>query len=143
MALVLVVDDDMSFRFFLKALFETEGHRVMTARDAVEGLARMAGATPDLITLDVMMPGHGGLEFYRALHQSDHWRGVPVIMLSGVKAAAYSHALAMNGLCGEQLPEPCAYLEKPPRPERLLELARGLLTSHDSTATQEREDNGI
>jgi hypothetical protein len=49
----------------------------------------------------------------------------------------------INGLAGENLPEPFAYLEKPPRPERLLELARQVLPSDDSTAKQERYDNGV
>ncbi len=127
MALVLVVDDELSFRFFLKALFETEGHEVLVARNAEEGLRHLRARKPDLVTLDVMMPGHGGLEMYRALQANEDWRGIPVIMLSGVKAATYSHALAMSGVTGETLPEPFAYIEKPPRPEDLLLLARTVL----------------
>lgn len=127
MALVLVVDDELSFRFFLKALFETEGHEVLVARNAAEGLTHLAARTPDLITLDVMMPGHGGLEMYRALNANDGWRDIPVVMLSGVKAGTYSHALAMSGASGAPLPEPAAYMEKPPRPEDIVALARRLL----------------
>ena len=127
MALVLVVDDELSFRFFLKALFETEGHEVLAARNAAEGLRHLETRTPDLITLDVMMPGHGGLEMYRALKAGEAWRHIPVIMPSGVKAGTYAHALAMCGVTGEALPPPSAYVEKPPQPGRLLELARSLL----------------
>lgn len=127
MALVLVVDDEPSFRFFLRALFESEGHEVLVGRNAEEGLAHMRARKPDLITLDVMMPSHGGLEMYRALNKEEAWRDIPVIMLSGVKAATYSHALAMSAVTGELLPEPYAYIEKPPQPERLLELARPAL----------------
>lgn len=133
MALVLVVDDELSFRFFLKALFETEGHEVIVARNAEEGLARLKERKPDLITLDVMMPGHGGLEMYRAIHGNDDWRGIPVIMLSGVKAGTYSHALAMSGVTGAELPEPVAYIEKPPRPEELAALARSILGGQDQS----------
>lgn len=127
MALVLVVDDEMSFRFFLKALFETEGHEVLVGRNAQEGIAHLRKRKPDLITLDVMMPEHGGLEMYRALNAESAWRDIPVIMLSGVKADTYTHALAMSGVSGETLPGPCAYIEKPPQPEHLLEVARSIL----------------
>ena len=127
MALVLVVDDEPSFRFFLKALFESEGHQVVTGRNAREALGHVREATPALITLDVMMPEHGGLEMYRALKAHDEWKNIPVIMLSGVKMNAYSHALAMSGAVGETLPEPFAYVEKPPQPEELLALARSAL----------------
>lgn len=127
MALVLVVDDEPAFRFFLKALFETEGHEVMIGRNAKEGLDLLAGREPELIVLDVMMPGHGGLEMYRTLKGEEKWRHIPVIMLSGVRKEAYSHALAMNAVRGDALPEPYAYVEKPPRPEEFLELARTVL----------------
>jgi CheY-like chemotaxis protein len=127
MALVLVVDDELSFRFFLKALFETEGHEVLVARNAEEGLGHLRARKPDLMTLDVMMPGRGGLEMYRAIQADKNWRGIPVIMLSGVGAATYSHALAMIGVSGNLLPEPFAYIEKPPRPEELISLARAAL----------------
>lgn len=127
MALVLVVDDELSFRFFLKALFETEGHEVMVGRNAKEGIAHLKKRKPDLITLDVMMPEHGGLEMYRALNAENDWKAIPVIMLSGVGAHTYAHALAMSGATGEPLPEPYAYVEKPPKPEHLLELARSIL----------------
>lgn len=127
MALVLVVDDEPSFRFFLKALFETEGHEVMIGRNAEEGLKHVNSRIPDLITLDVMMPGHGGLEMYRALKTNGSWKHIPVIMLSGVKTDTYTHALAMSEVGGEILPEPYAYVEKPPQPEHLLKLARPIL----------------
>ena len=133
MALVLVVDDELSFRFFLKALFETEGHEVMVGRNAKDGIAHLKKRKPDLITLDVMMPEHGGLEMYRALNAESDWKDIPVIMLSGVGANTYAHALAMSGATGDSLPEPYAYVEKPPKPERLLELARSILGRSDGT----------
>lgn len=127
MAMVLVVDDELSFRFFLKALFETEGHEVRVARNAEDGLALLRERKPDMITLDVMMPGHGGLAMYRAIHDNENWRDIPVIMLSGVKAITYAHALAISGATGAPMPEPTAYIEKPPRPDELVALARSIL----------------
>ena len=141
MGFVLVVDDELTFRFFLKALFATEGHEVVACRNAQEGLDQVRRRIPDLITLDVMMPGHGGLEMYMALKNNEEWRRIPVIMLSGVQAKTYAHALAMCGATGADVPEPYAYVEKPPQPEHLLELARPHLMrpTHNATEPEQGE----
>ncbi len=127
MALVLVVDDDLSFRFFLKALFETDGHEAVAARNSAEGLEAARRRRPDLVVLDVMMPGGGGLPMYRAMQADPALRAVPVIMLSGVGGATFAHGLSMCGAAdgngGKDVDAPFAYVEKPPRPDRLLELA--------------------
>jgi CheY-like chemotaxis protein len=135
MALVLVVDDDLSFRFFLKALFETDGHEAVAARNGAEGLETAHKRRPDLVVLDVMMPGGGGLPMYRAMQADPALRSVPVIMLSGVGGATFAHGLSMcqtadggrNGDGSTEVNEPFAYVEKPPRPDRLLELAHRAL----------------
>ena len=122
--LVLVVDDELSFRLFLKTLFETGGFEAVMARNGDEAMDRAKGRRPDLVVLDVMMPLQGGLETYRRLREDPGLAGVPVIMLSAVAARTFSHALTMLGLDGTALPEPFAYVEKPPRPETLLGLAQ-------------------
>ncbi len=139
MGLVLVVDDELSFRFFLKALFETHGNQVIACQNAKDGLEQVGKKIPDLIILDVMMPGHGGLEMYTTLKKNPQWKNIPVIMLSGVQAKTYAHALAMCGVDGESLPEPYAYVEKPPQPEYLLELAAHHLGLHRSNITVQEQ----
>ena len=134
MALVLVVDDDLSFRFFLKALFETDGHEAVAARNGAEGLETARKRRPDLVVLDVMMPGGGGLPMYRAMQADPALRSVPVIMLSGVGGATFAHGLSMcqaadGGGRDAEVNEPFAYVEKPPRPDRLLELAHRALNA--------------
>lgn len=127
MTLVLVVDDELSFRFFLKALFETDGHEAVAARNGTEGLAAARRRRPDLVVLDVMMPGGGGLPMYRAMQADPALRTVPVIMLSGVGGGTFAHGLSLCAAAGEDVDEPFAYVEKPPRPDRLLELAHAAL----------------
>ncbi len=58
---ILVVDDDVSFRFFLKSLFTLQGFTVSTARNGHEGETLLEQKLPDLVTLDVMMPEESGL----------------------------------------------------------------------------------
>lgn len=81
---VLVVDDDEDIRDTIRSLLELKGHRVTTAADGAEGLARMrTGTPPCVVVLDLMMPGMNGEEF-RALQLADRaLAAVPVIVLSG------------------------------------------------------------
>lgn len=135
---VLIVDDELSLRIFLRTLFQTGGHEAVVARNGQEGMLRARERRPDLIVLDVMMPGGGGLEMYRALRKDDGLAGVPVIMLSGVRGATFAHALAMYGLAEGDVPPPTAYMEKPPLPDELLALAErctaGLRVATPTTA---------
>jgi CheY-like chemotaxis protein len=57
---------------------------------------------------------------YRQLRTDERLRDIPVIMFSAVPGGTFGHALRMLGVAGEDLPEPFAYIEKPPRPEEML-----------------------
>ncbi|MFV0423120.1 response regulator [Oleidesulfovibrio sp.] len=136
---ILVVDDEMSFRFYLKALFETGGYHVVAARNGSEGLQMARTHNPDLVLLDVMMPHQGGLEMYRGLRSDPELRSVPVVMLSAVGAGTFAHGLAMIGLAQGDLPPPQAYMEKPPCPEELLSTVRTVLDSQKNDVKRHRE----
>lgn len=116
---VLVVDDEMNIRLFLKTLIETSGYEPHLARNAREGLKRAWEVTPDLIILDVMMPGEGGLVMYQGLQEDDNLKSVPVIMLSAVGADTFKHALKIMGLGQTNYPDPYAYVQKPPKPDEI------------------------
>jgi CheY-like chemotaxis protein len=83
MALVLVVDDDPRDRKPLARLLEMEGHRVLTADNAVAAMAAAGGERPDLIILDVSLPPMDGLTFLFLLREKPYGRSMPVIVVSG------------------------------------------------------------
>lgn len=125
---VLVVEDDMHMRFLLKAVFETNGFDPVLARDGQSGLQEAHKHQPDVIVLDLMMPGQGGLVMYRELKADPGLKEVPVIVLSAVEEESFRHSVKMlRAGGGEQLPDPDRYLEKPPDPERLIQETRALL----------------
>lgn len=127
---ILAIDDDMDMRIFLSVLFETSGYKAYVARDGDEGILKAREVGPDLIILDIMMPGQGGVIMYRRLKSDRDLKNIPVIMLSGVKGKTFSHTLKMLDIgAGERLPEPEAYLEKPPQAEELLKTAEQFLGS--------------
>ncbi|MBI9078940.1 MAG: response regulator [Pseudodesulfovibrio sp.] len=116
---VLVVDDEMNIRLFLKTLLETSGYSPHLAKNAREGLEMALELKPDLIILDVMMPGEGGLVMYQGLQEDEKLKKVPVIMLSAVGAATFKHALKIMGIGKSNYPDPFAYVQKPPKVEEI------------------------
>lgn len=125
---VLIVDDEMDMRIFLSTLFETSGYKPVATRDGREGLAKAKSLGPDLIVLDVMMPGEGGALMYKALKTDPQLKKIPVIMLSAVSEASFKHYLTMLAArFQEPVPQPQGYVEKPPDPDALLKLAQTIL----------------
>jgi CheY-like chemotaxis protein len=117
---VLVVDDELSMRIFIATLLETSGYAPVLCKDGREGIRKARELRPDLIILDVMMPGEGGVRMYRTLKTEPAMRNIPVLMLSGVEEKSFSHFLGMlRSHIETPIPDPDAYLEKPPEPGRL------------------------
>lgn len=82
MAKVLVIDDEQAIRMLIVAILEDEGHSVVDARDGFEGLRLLAQEQPDVVVLDIMMPGIDGHETFRRIREGPDYDGVPVIMVS-------------------------------------------------------------
>ncbi len=80
-ATVLVVDDDRRLTGMLSELLETEGFACLTAPNGARGLLLLAEQQPDLVVLDVMMPGESGIETLKAMRS---FSDVPVIMLTAL-----------------------------------------------------------
>ena len=76
---ILAVDDDARILNFLKAKLKASGYEILTAANGVEGLSQAQAQEPDLIVLDVLMPGMDGLEMLKQLRV---FSSVPVIFLS-------------------------------------------------------------
>ncbi|HSJ07985.1 MAG TPA: sigma-54 dependent transcriptional regulator, partial [Longimicrobiales bacterium] len=81
MADILIVDDEPNIRRLLASLLAAEGHAVRTAASGEEGLAAVTEAEPDVVLLDLALPGAGGLEVLAALRTSNP--ALPVVMMSG------------------------------------------------------------
>lgn len=77
---ILVVEDDRALRRGLAMNFELRGYHVLAAEDGDEGIKLAFDGSPDLIVLDIMLPGMSGLEIVAALREKG--RDVPVLILS-------------------------------------------------------------
>ncbi len=79
---ILIADDEKHLRGALELLFQKEGFRVLTASDGEEALSRGRAEKPDIVLLDVMMPGLDGYEVCRRLRQHYRTRHIPVLLLT-------------------------------------------------------------
>jgi twitching motility two-component system response regulator PilH len=77
---VLVVDDSPTERYFLTELLTKNGFHVSAAENAEEALIKVKAAEPDLILMDVVMPGQNGFQLTRAITRDPRFADVPVIM---------------------------------------------------------------
>jgi excisionase family DNA binding protein len=114
--LVLIVDDDDRLREFVRVNREMEGYSVIEGANAEEGLAAVEDAAPDLILLDVMMPGVDGWEMLRRVQEMHGVGSIPVIMFSGKVDEADVAARGAQGFIG-----------KPFDPTQLIESTKQLL----------------
>lgn len=129
---VLIVADEIDMRIFISTLFSNAGHKPVAAGDGDAGLQKAREMMPELIVLDMMMPGEAGVVMYRALKGDPSLRQIPVILLSAVTRKTFTHYLKMLNVQGEEtLPVPDAYMEKPPDAEELIALANRLIGETD------------
>lgn len=79
---ILVVEDEPDILELLRHVLEKDGHMVRTAETGEEALQKLRMATPQLLLLDLMLPGMDGLELCRRVRQNPDTRELPVIMLT-------------------------------------------------------------
>jgi two-component system response regulator MprA len=121
---LLVVDDDRAVRESLRRALTLEGYEVDLAEDGADGLARVAGASPDAIVLDVAMPVVDGIEMCRRLR--DDGASLPILMLTA-RESVTDRVAGLDAGADD-------YLAKPFALEELLARLRALLRRSDGAA---------
>jgi DNA-binding response OmpR family regulator len=79
---ILIVDDDVSITELMKALVKMEGHEPTTVNDSLQAMEVAQAVDPDLITLDLMMPGLTGFELCELLHRDPKFAKIPIVIVS-------------------------------------------------------------
>ena len=114
---ILVVDDSPTDRQYLTELLAKNGYKVSTADNAEDALAKVKQQKPDLVLMDVVMPGRSGLEAVRELRARAC--RVPVVLVTSQHEADDIEAAFASG-CDD-------YVVKPIRGPELIEKVQGLL----------------
>lgn len=130
-SLILVVDDDPDLRTLITSFLGGHGYRVLAAENAADMRQSIARERPDLIILDVMMPGEDGLSAARQLAAE---RGPAVIMLSALGSDT-------DRIIGLEIGAD-DYLAKPCNPRELLARVRAVLRRRTIAETLQPEDAG-
>ena len=116
---VLVVDDDPTIALYLARLLANDGHQVTVTHSGDDALTRVAARPPDLVMLDLGLPGMGGLEVCRRLKANPATRLIPILVLTGEDPG--------QGRLGAWEAGADEYLTKPARAADVAARARSLL----------------
>lgn len=111
---ILIIDDDPVIVKYLQAVFSDNGYLTCTASSTTEGLDVVRKEKPDLITLDLQMPGEWGPRFYRKLRKESDLKDIPVIVISGIDG---DHAI--KGAV--------AFVSKPFDPEKIVGIVKNTI----------------
>jgi putative two-component system response regulator len=123
---VLVVEDDEANRALLTRLLESEGYRVHTAADGEAGLRAVTTHRPDLILLDVGLPGLDGYELTRRLRLDPRQATLPILLLTG-RTAQSDVVTGLNAGADDFIMKPFAQPELIARVRSALRLRRALV----------------
>ncbi len=94
---VLIVDDDAELRSGLGEVLKRSGYELVEVADGIEGLAKAETLRPDVILLDIRMPGLDGYTVCRRLKLGPQTRQIPVILLTGVEDLAADRLADLAG----------------------------------------------
>lgn len=110
MARVLIVEDNPTNMKLAITLLESAGHEVLTSTDAEAGLAVARAECPDLILMDIQLPGMDGLEATSLLKQDTATRSIPVIALTALAMKGDEERIRAAG-CDGYIAKPMRYQE--------------------------------
>ena len=108
MARVLIIEDNAANMTLATFLVQTAGHTVISATDAEAGLALAHAERPDIILMDIQLPGMDGLEATAQLKGDDATRSIPVIALTALAMKGDEERIRAAG-CDDYIAKPLAY----------------------------------
>ena len=118
---VLVIDDDPDMQRWVTGVLQPAGYRVQSAADALTGVMAVRSFHPDLIVLDLAIPGGGGKIFLERLRHLSSFQQTPVLVLSGRLTAESREQLTPLGVI--------EFLEKPINPASFVRAVHAAVTS--------------
>ncbi len=128
----VVIDDEIDLTTYLTTILESDGFIVKSANDAVTGEQLIKDVSPDIILIDLMMPGRTGIQLFSRLRIDEKTKDIPLVMVTGIKE--------QTGVDWGEIVDryktrrPDGFVEKPIDPERLLGVVHGALAGQGGDA---------
>jgi DNA-binding response OmpR family regulator len=101
---IMIVDDEEDIRGSVGQIFEISGYEVIKAEDGNDCLNKLERAIPDLVILDIMMPGMNGWDVAARIKENSKWSKIPIVFLT---AKGDEMSIGMGGLASKE------YIVKP------------------------------
>jgi len=120
MTRILLVDDELEIVFLTKKMLEKEGYDVRAAKNGKQCMAMLEESRPDLILLDIMMPGENGWDVCRKIKENNKTKAIPVVMFT-VRASEDEAEISFEYAHAD------AQINKPFEMEELLRVIREIL----------------
>ncbi len=134
--LVLVADDEINTTIMLQHIFEREGYRVMRVTNGLDALRAAQEAHPDLILLDILMPGMNGFDVLQQLRENVVTASIPTIMITANAREPADVARGLNLGADD-------YLYKPFAPQELLARAQSKIRARQLEDALQRRSNEL
>ena len=126
---ILVVDDEEDARTFISTVLEDAGAEILEASNGDEAIALAKKERPDVITLDISMPGKDGVEVFGELRNDPDTTEIPVCVVTG-------HPEFREVIYQRAVPPPDGYINKPVKEDRLVRDVRRILELKAKKTTQ-------
>ena len=112
---ILIIEDEPDVLTYLEILFQDNGYDTIGAYDGVTGLKIAQSEKPDLITLDITMPGQSGIAAYCQYKKDSNIHNIPVVIITATADSISSYHERL-----QNFPSPEGFVTKPINPEELL-----------------------
>lgn len=104
---ILIIDDDADLTFTIEAILKYAGFEAIIANDGQTGINQSRTHQPDLILLDIMMPGMNGADFIKKLKADNSLKNIPVLFLTGlVDFESESEQITVGDQTYDSIPKP-------------------------------------
>jgi len=121
----VVIDDEPDLCAYIESILTEHGFEVRTANEAVGGEKLIRTDPPDLVCLDLMMPGRSGIQLFSRLKGDGETKSIPIIMITGIKDKLNIDWGEIAGGMKSRRPE--GFIEKPIDPVRLMRVVEDVL----------------
>lgn len=124
---ILIVDDEPAMLTYLSTVLQDHGYTTVCSQSAEEAWEKALEESPDLITLDLLMPEKTGIKLYKDLRKHDRLGAIPIVIITGFTQEQYPMIDFRKFIYERSIRGPEAFLEKPVAPEALVETVEKVL----------------